>query len=51
MWKLFRPDARAVLHDEMAKRSLGRYFSVMQNERPAKSLIAKRIPADLNEKE
>lgn len=49
MWKLLRTDAQAVLHDEMAKRSLNRYFSVMQDEKPAKFLIAKRVPAEFSE--
>lgn len=40
-----RPDASSVLTDEMAKRSLRRYFAVMQNEKPAKFLIAKKTSA------
>jgi putative pyruvate formate lyase activating enzyme len=51
MWKLLRPDAQAVLHDEMAERSLGRYFSAMQNGKPAKFLIAKKMPADFGKKD
>jgi putative pyruvate formate lyase activating enzyme len=45
MWKITRPDAVAVLNDELAKKSLARYFSVMQNEKTAKFLIAKKLPA------
>ncbi|MGB9853530.1 MAG: radical SAM protein [Candidatus Bathyarchaeales archaeon] len=49
MWSFLRPDAVAVLNDEMARKSLTRYFAVMQNEKPAKFMIAKRLPADFNE--
>jgi putative pyruvate formate lyase activating enzyme len=48
MWKSQRPDALAVLSDEQVKKSLARYLSVMQNEKAAKFLIAKRIPAMFN---
>jgi putative pyruvate formate lyase activating enzyme len=47
MWSQ-RPDAAAVLNDEEAKKSLSRYFAVMQNQRLAKFLIAKMIPATFN---
>jgi len=40
-----RPDALAVLSDKLAKRSLTRYFAAMQNQLPAKFLIAKKTPA------
>jgi putative pyruvate formate lyase activating enzyme len=46
MWRLLRPDAAAVLDDEFAKKSLARYFAVMQNEKQAKFMIAKKTPAD-----
>jgi len=46
MWRVLRPDAVAVLNDKMARKSLARYFAVMQNEKPAKFLIAKKLPAD-----
>ena len=49
MWRILRPDAMAVLNDKMARKSLARYFAVMQNEKPAKFLIAKRLPADFSE--
>jgi putative pyruvate formate lyase activating enzyme len=39
----------AVLNDEMARKSLARYFAVMQNEKPAKFMIAKRLPAEFSE--
>ena len=48
MWKITRPDAVTVLNDELAKKSLARYFSVTQNERLAKFLIAKKLPAEFN---
>ena len=51
MWRLLRPDAVAVLHDEMTRKSLRRYFAVMQNEKPAKFLIARKIPAEFSEKD
>lgn len=46
MWRIFRPDALTVLKDPMVRKSLARYFSIMENEKPAKFMIAKRIPAD-----
>jgi putative pyruvate formate lyase activating enzyme len=51
MWRFIRPDAWAVLNDEMVKRSLPRYLSVMKNEKPAKFMIAKTIPAHFNSNE
>jgi len=49
MWRILRPDAVAVLNDKMARKSLARYFAVMQNEKPAKFLIAKKLPANFQE--
>ncbi|MBS7621058.1 pyruvate formate lyase-activating protein, partial [Candidatus Bathyarchaeota archaeon] len=49
MWRIIRPDAMAVLNDKMARKSLARYFAVMKNEKPAKFLIAKKLPADFKE--
>jgi putative pyruvate formate lyase activating enzyme len=49
MWKIARPDADEVLNDELTKKSLTRYFAVMQNQRPAKFMIAKRLPAEFDE--
>ena len=49
MWKLLRLDAAAVLDDEMAQKSLSRYFAVMQNKKLAKFLIAKKLPAEFTE--
>jgi putative pyruvate formate lyase activating enzyme len=48
MWIFQRPDAIAVLNDRLAKKSLARYFAVMQNHSLAKFLIAKKIPAEFN---
>jgi putative pyruvate formate lyase activating enzyme len=49
MWKITNPDAEALLHDELAKKSLSRYFDVMQNKKIAKFMIAKRLPAEFDE--
>jgi len=49
MWAFLRPDALAVLKDEKARASLRRYFDVMGNDRPAKFLIARRLPAEFRE--
>ena len=49
MWRILRPDAATVLMDKMARKSLARYFSVMQNEKPAQFMIAKKLPAEFGE--
>jgi putative pyruvate formate lyase activating enzyme len=49
MWRLLRSDAMAVLNDKMARKSLGRYFAVMQDEKPAKFMTAKKVPAEFSE--
>jgi putative pyruvate formate lyase activating enzyme len=46
MWRILRPDAATVLKDKMARKSLARYFSVTQDEKPAKFMIAKKLPAE-----
>jgi len=51
MWRIFRRDALDVLRDERAKASLARYFAVMNDEKPAKFMIAKRLPAEFDEGE
>jgi len=48
MWAIWRPDALAVLKDKRARASLARYFDVMENSRPAKFMIAKKLPADFD---
>lgn len=49
MWRFFRPDAVTVLDDKIARKSLVRYFSIMENEKQAKFIIAKKIPAKFSE--
>ena len=46
MWTILRPDATAVLRDKRARESLARYFDVMQDDKPANFMIAKKIPAN-----
>jgi putative pyruvate formate lyase activating enzyme len=48
MWKL-RPDALSVLNDRSVRRSLERYFAVMQDEKPAKFMIANKLAAEFKE--
>jgi putative pyruvate formate lyase activating enzyme len=45
MWRISRPNSATVVEDEAAKRSLSRYFSILQNEKAAKFIIARKIPA------
>ena len=49
MWRLLRPDAVAVLDDELARKSLRRYFSAMRDEKPSKFMIAKKLPANFSQ--
>ena len=51
MWKFLRSDAVAVLKDKRAQESLGRYFAVMRDEKPAKFMVAKKLSAEFNEKD
>ena len=44
----WRPDAKTVLRDKKARTSLVRYFDVMENEKTAKFLIAKKLPVIFN---
>jgi putative pyruvate formate lyase activating enzyme len=48
MWRFQRPDAIAVLNDELAKKSLARYFTVMPNRGPAKFMIARKLLAEFD---
>ena len=48
MWKITRPDAVAVLNDELAKRSLARYFAIIPNKKTAKFMIAKKLSAEFD---
>ncbi len=45
MWPIWRLDSRAVLQDKRVRTSLARYFTVMEDEKPAKFLIARKLPA------
>ncbi len=49
MWTFLRPDAKEVLKDQSARRSLARYFAVMENDKMAKFLIARRLAASFSE--
>jgi len=49
MWAIWRTDALTVLKDKKARASLARYFSVMQDDKPAKFMIAKKLPANFTE--
>ena len=51
MWVLSRPDSVVVLKDEKCKRSLGRYFSTINNRREAKFRIAKLVPAEFSQRD
>jgi putative pyruvate formate lyase activating enzyme len=48
MWRIFRPDALAVLDDEKAQESLRRYFAVMEGKLPARFLVCKRVKAKVD---
>ena len=50
MWTIWRPDATAVLKDKKAQASLARYFAVMQDDKPAKFTIAKKLATDFDER-
>ncbi len=49
MWRILRSDALSVLSDKKVRASLSRYFAVMDDEKPAKFMIAKRLPVDFDE--
>jgi len=49
MCRNLKPDAAAVLKDKKAQASLARYFATMQDERPAKFMIARKLPAQFSE--
>jgi putative pyruvate formate lyase activating enzyme len=51
MWWRFRPDTLTVLREERVRLSLSRYFAVMQDQKPAKFLIAKKVPAVFGERD
>ena len=45
MWTYLRPDAARVLKDKVARESLARYFDVMQDLKPAKFAVARKLSA------
>ena len=49
MWRIARSDAFGIIEDETVKKSLGRYFAVLQDEKIAKFILAKKLPAKFNE--
>ncbi len=51
MWTVWRPDAFTVLKDKRARQSLSRYFAVMENDKPAKFMIAKKLPANFSKED
>lgn len=51
MWTVWRPDALTVLKDKRARQSLQRYFGVMENNKPAKFVIAKKLPAAFSQED
>ncbi len=48
MWTFLRPDATAVLNDKNTRASLARYFAAMENAKPAKFLIARKLSANFS---
>jgi putative pyruvate formate lyase activating enzyme len=48
LWATWRPDAQTVLGDKKVRASLTRYFAVMEDDKPAKFLIAKKLPANFS---
>jgi putative pyruvate formate lyase activating enzyme len=48
MWVHLRPDAVEVLKDKKAQVALARYFAVLQNKKPAKFMIAKRLAVEFS---
>ncbi len=48
MWTSWRPDAKTVLRNKKARASLKRYFDVMEDDKPAKFLIAKKLAANFS---
>jgi len=51
MWSALRPDAITVLKDKRARESLARYFDVMKDNKPAKFMIAKKLPANFSKED
>jgi putative pyruvate formate lyase activating enzyme len=51
MWATWRQDALLVLKDQLARSSLARYFSVIEENKPAKFLVSKKLPAYFSKNE
>ncbi|RLI26208.1 MAG: pyruvate formate lyase-activating protein, partial [Candidatus Hecatellales archaeon] len=51
MWRIIRPDAVRVLGDEKCRRSLKRYFAILEERSQAKFRIARRLKADFTGEE
>jgi len=48
MWMHLRPDAVEVLKNKKAQAVLARYFAVLQDKKPAKFMIAKRLAVEFS---
>lgn len=48
MWHFLRPDAESVLRDDKCRRSLARYFDILENRKIPNFLIAKRLAANVD---
>ncbi len=48
MWRLLRPDAEDVLRDEKARRSLERYFAVVEDRLPSRASVAKLTEVEVD---
>jgi putative pyruvate formate lyase activating enzyme len=51
MWAIWRPGSRAVLRDKKVRASLTRYFAVMEDDKPAKFLIARKLAATFDDED
>jgi putative pyruvate formate lyase activating enzyme len=46
LWRFLRPDSISVLRDEICRKSLSRYFDVVQSLKPAMFILAKKTPTE-----
>lgn len=51
MWMTWRPDAKAVLRDKRVRASLPRYFGVLENNKLAKFMVAKKLSATFSKED
>jgi len=51
LWTLLRPDSIAVLKDEKCRKSLVRYFDIIQNKKYANFKIARKLSADFSKED